>query len=97
MSRLMESTRTVETQRQGTNMFHQRKASLTTLCAPIDKRQEKRKILRSGSFRKSWLIKVFDMPVVQLVGWSYLLICFCLSTIHLLRSFSLLDPNAGNI
>ncbi|KAG2200358.1 hypothetical protein INT47_002272, partial [Mucor saturninus] len=80
------------TKRSGSNLFHQRKASLTTLCAPIDKRQEKRK-LRSGS-KRSW-IKIFDMPVVQLVGWSYLLICFCLSTIHLLRSFSLLDPNAG--
>ncbi|KAI8967739.1 hypothetical protein BDF20DRAFT_898960 [Mycotypha africana] len=30
------------------------------------------------------------MPVIQLVGWTYLFICFCLSTFHLFTSFSLL-------
>ncbi|CAO3652024.1 unnamed protein product [Mucor hiemalis] len=76
------------------NVFHQRKPSLTTICPPADKRPEKRRnsaqfsnsMVRTNlSIRKSWIAKVFDMPVIQLVGWAYVIICFCLSTIHLIR------------
>lgn len=96
------TTRTKETMRSHGNVFHQRKPSLTTVCPPADKRPEKRRnsaqfsnsMVRTNlSFRKSWIAKVFDMPVIQLVGWAYVIICFCLSTIHLIKTFAMLDPN----
>lgn len=91
-----------QTTRTHGNIFHQRRPSLTTVCPPPDKRKSNDLNKRRGSNqyalktnRKSWVNKIFDMPVIQLVGWTYVLICFCLSTIHLIGSFSLLDPNAG--
>ncbi|KAL7320504.1 hypothetical protein PS15m_000390 [Mucor circinelloides] len=88
-----------QTTRTHGNIFHQRRPSLTTSCPPPDKRKSFDLNKRRGSSqyalktnRKSWVNKVFDMPAIQLVGWTYVLICFCLSTIHLVRSFSLLDP-----
>lgn len=94
-----------QTTRTHGNIFHQRRPSLTTSCPPPDKRKSFDLNKRRGSSqyalktnRKSWVNKVFDMPVIQLVGWTYVLICFCLSTIHLVRAFSLLDPtNSGKI
>lgn len=91
-----------QTTRTHGNIFHQRRPSLTTVCPPPDKRKSFDLNKRRGSNqyalktnRKSWVNKIFDMPVIQLVGWTYVLICFCLSTIHLVGSFSLLDPDAG--
>lgn len=52
-------------------------------------------MIRTNSFKKGWGLKVFDMPAIQIVGWTYVIICFCLSTIHLVRTFTQLDPNAG--
>lgn len=81
------------------NRVHQRKPSLTTICPPTDKRIEKRRnstqhfSLRTTYSKKSWLSHIMDMPAIQLVGWAYVVICFCLSTIHLISSFSILDPN----
>ncbi|KAG2229558.1 hypothetical protein INT48_004824 [Thamnidium elegans] len=92
------STRTTEPRLHG-SLFHQRKPSLTTICPSPDKRPEKRRnssqytIIRTNSYKTTWLTKIFDMPVIKLVGWTYIIICFCLSTIHLISSFSLLDPN----
>jgi hypothetical protein len=82
------------------NIFHQRKTSLTSICPPTnDIRTEKSNkrnsfTLRTGSPKKPWFQKIFDMPAIQLVGWTYVLICFCLSTIHLVNSFALLDPSS---
>lgn len=98
------TTRTKDSMRSHGNVFHQRKPSLTTVCPPADKRPEKRRnsaqfsssMVRTNlSYRKSWIAGVFDMPVIQLVGWAYVIICFCLSTIHLIKTFAMLDPNRG--
>ena len=98
----LSSTRTKESSRHHGNIFHQRKPSLTTVCPPTDKRVEKRKNstqlgpIRTNTFKRSRMNKVLDMSTVQIVGWAYVLICFCLSTVHLFNSFATLDPNRGN-
>lgn len=97
---ILPSARSTESKRSG--LFHQRRPSLTTICPPPDTRAaEKRRnsthyiTLRNTSYKTIWFTKLFDLPLIQLVGWVYIVICFCLSTIHLVSSFSLLDPNAG--
>lgn len=102
MNTVLPSSRSTESSRSHGGIFHQRKPSLTTICPPPDKRIEKRRnstqyTIRTNSNKRDWFVKIFDMPVIQLVGWTYIVICFCLSTIHLISTFSLLDPNSGKI
>ncbi|KAI8379995.1 hypothetical protein EDC96DRAFT_120350 [Choanephora cucurbitarum] len=74
--------------------FHQRKSSLTTLCPPTDKRSfdlNKRQGSHSLRTDRSFKRQLLNIPITQLIGWTYMLVCLCLSTFHLLVSFSSLD------